>query len=493
MAQEKNLSKAFEKESADDPKLALKNDMKEKLKKLQDWEEAAGDEESGSEASLDKMLTESLAKQKRKVTDMEKQSDAEGSSDGEEEEDEEDEENETQCEDGDEDDEMDDEEADEDFEMEESEEEGEESETEDDEEEEEDIEEEEEGGKTKPPHQLVLVAKDNEKSTQLVRNSVTHKTEWDCFNRAIANKKLFPIELSQYVVKSKNDLFGAWLDAKRDWGQCKLIIQRRHSNRSESMSGWIAVTGKKLVEEYGQTKADVLMEKRLAAGLYYNHEDFPEDRLERSYYMKKAKEITRAQAVEDSTDVRGEMELDSEALGTLINEEDGIMRAGAIPDFAAANAQGQKALMDGLYEEGSQKAPKKRTPRETDQQEGAKEVKPKTLLEQAADLMADLLAESTNARKKSMSLGGAAFSGELASQLLNHATTMEKHYKTLQTAVNNKCDSEEFFTKAFAKIQKDRAWFVSAEAAADAILNGLRKASKPKQKARAKPKAKDKR
>lgn len=480
----RNLAKAFEKESAEDARLALKHDVKERLKKLKEWEEKE-EEESESESSLDGCLNQALALQKQQSSAGEE---AEASSneeeENEEEEDEQEDENDHE-EDGQDDDQ--DDEEDEDYEMEESEEEGEESDPEEDEEDEEN--EEVAGGAPENPHQLVAVARESEKSAAMVvRNSSTHKKEWDCFNRAIQNKKLFPVELSQYAVKSKNDLFAAWLDAKRDWGQCKLIIERRHSNKSESMSGWVAVSGKRLVEEYGQAKADLLMEKRLAAGLYYNHEDFPEDKLERCYYMKKAKEITRTQTVEDAMNVQGELSLDAEALGALINEEDGMMRAGAVPEVSAANAQGQ----NGIFDEGTQKVAKKRVPKSGGEDEGSKEVKPKTLLDQAVDLMADVLAESTNARKKSMSLGGAAFSGELASQLLNHATTMEKHYKVLQTAVNNKCTSEDFFTKAFAKIQKDRQWFVSAEAAADAILNGLKRAGRPKQKARAKPKAKNK-
>ena len=307
-------------------------------------------------------------------------------------------------------------------------------------------------------------------------SGVNSKKEWDCFNRAIQNKKCFPVELSSYVVKNKNCLFNAWRDANRNWDECKLIMERTQKNSTEGLSGWKAVKGRDLVTEYGEAKAEILMTKRYNAELYYDDDDFPEDKLERNYYMKKQKEVTKKQTTEDSTTLRGEVGADRDAVLSLIDESDGLMRAGAVAaDLGAANAAGHKALLEGLTDGPVHKPTAKKKPKK--EEEGATEVKPKTMIEQARDLMSEILAEATNARKKSMALGGAAFSGELASQLLDHAETMEKHYKVLQTAVNGNVMDENFYMKAFTKIEKDRQWFSSAEPAADSILSGLKRAA----------------
>ena len=256
-------------------------------------------------------------------------------------------------------------------------------------------------------------------------------------------------------------------------------MERRQSNQTEGLSGFIAVKGRDLVKELGEDKAKIIMKKRHTAGLYYDDEDFPDDEMERNYYMKKQKEINKRVITEDGATLRGQVDCDKDAVMSLIGE-DGLMKSGGFSaSLGAANSAGEKALMEGLSEgavaKGSNakaKAAKKK------EEEEAKEVKPKTLIEQAVDLMAEILAESTTARKKSMSLGAAAFSGELASQLLDFATKMEKHYKTLQTAVNEKCQNNIFYEKAFKKIQEDRQWFLTAEPAADSILSGLKRASK---------------
>lgn len=91
-------------------------------------------------------------------------------------------------------------------------------------------------------------------------------------------------------------------------------------------------------------------------------------------------------------------------------------------------------------------------------------VEPKTMLDKASDLMHDILAESTTARKKSMALGAFNYAGELSAQLMKYAQSMEKHYKVLQRATANKVEDEDFLTKRFAKVEADRVWFKQAEA-----------------------------
>ena len=239
-----------------------------------------------------------------------------------------------------------------------------------------------------------------------------------------------------------------------------MIMRRVHSNSNESLSGWEAKPGKKLVEEYGKEKAEALMAKRHSAGLSYDNEDFPDDPLERFYWMRKAREMTNRNVVTDEGSIEGKDNLNKDMLKALIDENDGMFRAGAMPSAVASSSAGQKALLDGLVAGGVQAAPKK-TPKPKDKDE-SKPAEPKSQVELATDLMSSILAESTAARKKSMSLGAVNYAGELASQLLAYAEKMEKYYKTLQQATTAGVTDTGFYEKVFAKVEKDRAWFANA-------------------------------
>lgn len=299
----------------------------------------------------------------------------------------------------------------------------------------------------------------NETAIVPVRNSVTHKKEYDTFLRQIQNKKLFPVDMSSYVTKCKNDLFCAWLDAGKNWDNARLIMQRTHSNEQESLSGWIAKRGKELVEMYGEEKGRSLMVRRQQEGLFYNSEDFPDDELERFYYMRKPKEMNRRQTIRDSTIIDGEASLDNDMLKALTDETDGMMRAGAMPAGHAETAAGQKALHDALNE-SVQAAPKKKAKKT---EEASVPVAPKTVIDKAKDLMQEVLDESVAARRKGMALGAVSYAGELSTQLITYASTMEKRYASLQQAVSKQVDDHSFFDSLFKKIEKERKWFPNAE------------------------------
>ena len=301
--------------------------------------------------------------------------------------------------------------------------------------------------------QLVPVSKNQ------VRNSTTNKREWDSFCRAIQNKKTFPCELSSYVAKNKTDLFGHWLDSNRSWDECKLRVERVHQASQESLNGWIAKAGKDLVKEYGEEKGKTLMAKRFGQGLYYNHEDFPDDELERFYYMKKPKEMNRRQTTTDSARLTGDAQLNDDMLRALTDESEGMMRAGALPEGMAGNANGLKMLHEGLVE-AVQAAPKKKAKKEGESSEPAA---PKTPVQQAKDLMQEILDESVAARRKSMALGSVNYAGELSTQLLDYAQKMEKRYKSLQKAVTENVVDESFYRTCFKKIETERKWYKTAE------------------------------
>ena len=254
------------------------------------------------------------------------------------------------------------------------------------------------------------------------------------------------------------------MEAGRSWDKARLLITRTHKSENESKAGWLAKAGKDLVKEYGDVKAKVLMEKRFAAGLYYNHEDFPDDEMERFYYMKKPKEVTKRHTTADESTLQTTSNLSNDMVKALVDENEGVMRAGALPEVHAQTSAGQKALMDGLNEGGVGAAPKRR-PAPKKEGEASGEARPKTYTEKAIDLMSEILTDSTKARKKSMSLGAVNYAGELSKELLEFAQRMESSYKTLQQATTSPTPiADSFYEKAFAKITKDREWFCQAEA-----------------------------
>ena len=153
--------------------------------------------------------------------------------------------------------------------------------------------------------------------------------------------------------------------------------------------------------------------------------------------------------------------LTNEMLKALADENEGIMRSGQMPQLHAASASGQKQLMSGLCGTSTQKAAQPKVPPPAKASEDAV---PKTSLELAVDLMGEVLAESTSARKKSMALGAVKYAGELATQLLEHAEKLEAHYKVLQTATAAAVSDEAWYEKCFKKIAKDRKWFETAQA-----------------------------
>ena len=240
-----------------------------------------------------------------------------------------------------------------------------------------------------------------------------------------------------------------------------MIMKRSQSNSNETMTGWIAKSGKELIEKHGKTKAEDLMKRRYDEGLYYDSQEFPNDPEERFYYVHKPREMTNRKTVTDDATMEGAVNLDDDMAKSLLDETDGMFRAGGMVGDKSLGAGGQKALLDDLADGGVQAAPKKKAKRAT--AETSEEAKPKTQAEVAADLMAAILAESTAARKKSMNLGSVNYAGELASQLLTYAEKMEKYYKTLQQATSQQVTDETFYESCFKKIEKDRKWFVQAQ------------------------------
>lgn len=130
-------------------------------------------------------------------------------------------------------------------------------------------------------HALVPVTANTCSTVATLRNSTTHKLEWDAFTRQLKSNAKVPCQLSEYaqVAANKTDLFGMWLDSGRDWSQCQILLERKIQQKNESQRGWQAVQGRALKEKYKENpdKLEKLIQSRKASGLWYPDDDFPDD------------------------------------------------------------------------------------------------------------------------------------------------------------------------------------------------------------------------
>ena len=128
---------------------------------------------------------------------------------------------------------------------------------------------------------LVACTQETENTNQKLRNSSTNKHEWDKFCRQAKSANKMPANLSEFYLTSKVELFNLWLDAEKDWEKCELQVERIQSQRNISKRGWIAVQGKELKKKYDtEEKWEKVRADRVAKGLYYQDDDFPDDALE---------------------------------------------------------------------------------------------------------------------------------------------------------------------------------------------------------------------
>lgn len=104
---------------------------------------------------------------------------------------------------------------------------------------------------------------------------MTHKKEYDEFLRSAAGKT-FPAELGSMFRREKLSLFGMWLDAEKDWKKVTLTIEQSKEKENISRKQWTAHQARDLEKVYGDEWPE-LKQKREAAGLYYQDDDFPDN------------------------------------------------------------------------------------------------------------------------------------------------------------------------------------------------------------------------
>ena len=85
-------------------------------------------------------------------------------------------------------------------------------------------------------------------ATKKIRNSTTHKVEWDRFSRQCQTSS-FPCTLGPMLKRSKTDLFGLWLDSEQDWERVVVEASRYTQSRNLSRKEWVAIKAKTLMKE----------------------------------------------------------------------------------------------------------------------------------------------------------------------------------------------------------------------------------------------------
>ena len=83
--------------------------------------------------------------------------------------------------------------------------------------------------------------------------------------------------MQDYFQQHRVELFNVWMDSGKSWDQCQLHCQRKQSHKNQSEKGWTAIKGRDLKQQMSEEKFATLVKSRMASGLYYDDDDFPDD------------------------------------------------------------------------------------------------------------------------------------------------------------------------------------------------------------------------
>ena len=221
---------------------------------------------------------------------------------------------------------------------------------------------------------LVAAVQGTEANAAQVRNSTTHKADWDQFMRQVTARKVFPKKLTGEFKASKTDLFNVWMDSGKSWQKTELMVERKQSSKVLSRKDMEAVKAKKIIEEYGEEKGKALIKRRRECGLYYDDEDWPSDELETWIYMPKGRLLRAEDSFTES--MSGKAKLDDKQAFDALTGADGPLASGSLPEIKAATEAGQKKLYQIMDEEGKAVTKKPKTPKNVEN--SVEEVVPKT-------------------------------------------------------------------------------------------------------------------
>ncbi|CAL1141145.1 unnamed protein product [Cladocopium goreaui] len=299
-------------------------------------------------------------------------------------------------------------------------------------------------------------------------NSVTHKAEWDKFNRQALDRKKFPQSLASHFVRDKNDLFRQWLECSQDWSKVEITIQRKAEKLTLNRKEREGLKSRDIYQKYPKAKAEQLMRSLKERNLWYWDPDFDQDEEEIYYYVGKGDLVRNDDMTKESTAVTVR-DANNKELVEALTTGDGPLLAGLQPAARVANEAGQQALTQALTDE---KVDKKKAKKE--KKDKTEKMEPKTSEELAVSQMEECLKKGAEARKYAISLGTLEYSGDLVKELLKFNTKMEEVYKKMQQLRQEKTANPKCYQKFFAIIEEKAAWFDKAESAAKALLSGLK-------------------
>ena len=214
------------------------------------------------------------------------------------------------------------------------------------------------------------------------RNSVSHKVEWDRFDRQLKSGD-FPVSLAPMAKKRKDkvSLFNMWLDCSMDWDRTEFQVERFQSKENLARSQWVAVQAKDLKAKLGEEKFNQLYEKRKETGLTYPNEDFPDDPMETWVYMPQGKKVRSDQKTGESATLLSQTKCD-QAMREALTTEGSILPNGLLPSVVCSSEAGQAKLLEMVEADGD-KVTKAKKPRKTKEKEGeeSENIVPKTPLE----------------------------------------------------------------------------------------------------------------
>ncbi|CAE7363034.1 unnamed protein product [Symbiodinium sp. CCMP2592] len=301
---------------------------------------------------------------------------------------------------------------------------------------------------------LALVAANAGDATQAKANSTTNKKEWDTFTRECKNRKVFPVELSEYYEKNKTDLFNL----------VKVHVERVREKKITSRSGAQGMKQHEIAKIYDEVKTQKLCAKLKAEGRFYYDPEFPEDETEIYYYLNRPRKVNVDNIASERANMTASMQVEDSDVMAELTGPDGVFAAGAMPAVKVATVAGEKALVDSIAEAPTAKGTKK--PKKQKGEGTADPVEPATARDHAEDLSKDLLKAIGDARKLSLALQGIDYSDKLGSELISFAETCEKSYVKVNKALLKKKDKKEgkTFDEFIAFAKEKLEWFQGAEA-----------------------------
>ncbi|CAK9058346.1 30S ribosomal protein S6 [Durusdinium trenchii] len=309
--------------------------------------------------------------------------------------------------------------------------------------------------------ELAKAAKETTKGKG-VRNSETHKKEWDKFAREAQNKKTFPVSLMPAFRKNKNDLFGIWLDNGMSWERTEIAVVREQESKNLARSEMVGVQAKDIRAKLGNEKADQVIEARKAAGLYYLDDDFPTDPEEIWYYMPAGRLIRQDNSASEKMTAKATSS-DQDLFNAMIET---ALPAGALPAVKAATEAGAKKLLEAIDDEGKAVAKvkaKKPQKGESTPPTQKPSVQRPIILRLANDKIPATLDQAAKARKISLELQGVEYASELSQQLKQHAVLMEKFFLALQKAVGKQPPCMKTLKELITQVDAKFHWYAKAE------------------------------